>query len=84
MLVPTEKEALLGIAANDPQHIPGYGERGWCRCEYFIFSLAAEMRGRKVQLYAITRQVAPPPSRLPPGVPPPPPSGPHQRGQLNQ
>jgi len=35
--------------------IPGYGSRGWCRAEHFIFSLAAEMRGRKAQLYGIKR-----------------------------
>jgi len=51
--------------------IPGYGSRGWCRCEYFIFALAAEMRERPnapnrvgthdhnyVPLYAITRDGA--------------------------
>jgi len=32
-----------------PEKIPGYGSRGWCRVEYFIFSLAAEMRGREAQ-----------------------------------
>ena len=41
--------------ANYPEDIPGYGERGWCRSEYFIFSLWAEMHGREVQLYAIKR-----------------------------
>jgi len=51
MLVPTEEEKL----PHEPNQIPGYGSRGWCRCEYFIFSLAAEMRGRKAQLYGIKR-----------------------------
>ena len=45
MLVPTEEEELR----NYPAGIPGYGSRGWCRVEYFIFSLAAEMRGREMQ-----------------------------------
>ena len=53
MLVPTEESALTGIAAEFPEDIPGYGGRGWCRCEYFIFSLAAEMCEREVELYAI-------------------------------
>jgi len=45
MLVPTEEERLPQL----PHGIPGYGSRGWCRVEYFIFSLAAEMRGREEQ-----------------------------------
>jgi len=45
MLVPTEEERL----PNHPSRIPGYGSRGWCRVEYFIFSLAAEMRGRGLE-----------------------------------
>ena len=49
MLVPTEEEELPQV----PAQIPGYGSRGWCRVEYFIFSLAAEMRGREAPLYAI-------------------------------
>jgi len=54
MLVPTEEKNI--VASPDyPERIPGYGSRGWCRCEYFIFSLAAEMRGREAQLYAIER-----------------------------
>ena len=51
MLVPTEEKGL----PKYPERIPGYGSRGWCRVEYFIFSLAAEMRGRKPQLYGIHR-----------------------------
>ena len=38
MLVPTEESALTGDAAKFPEGIPGYGKRGWCRCEFFIFS----------------------------------------------
>ena len=45
MLVPTEEEELF--VRVGPAAIPGYGSRGWCRVEYFIFSLAAEMRGRQ-------------------------------------
>jgi len=52
MLVPTEEEALH---SPYPESIPGYGLRGWCRVEYFIFSLAAEMRGHKAELYGIKR-----------------------------
>ena len=52
MLVPTEEEYLW---RDFPEEIPGYGSRGWCRVEYFIFSLAAEMRGREVPLYGIKR-----------------------------
>jgi len=51
MLVPTEEKRL----PHYPQKIPGYGSRGWCRVEYFIFSLAAEMRGRKAPLFGIER-----------------------------
>ena len=51
MLVPTEEE----FQSLFPELIPGYGSRGWCRAEYFIFSMAAEMRGRRAQLYAIHR-----------------------------
>lgn len=53
MLVPTEEEGV--DICGSPEDIPGYGSRGWCRCEYFIFSLAAEMRGREVPLYGIRR-----------------------------
>ena len=40
--------------------LPGAGTlaraRGWCRCEYFVFSLWSEMmRAEEVQLYQITR-----------------------------
>ena len=52
MLVPTEEDVLSN---HGPDSIFSYGDRGWCRVEYFIFSLAAEMRGRKVPLYAIKR-----------------------------
>ena len=47
MLVPSEEEELGYF--HVPEQIPGYGERGWCRCEYFIFALAAEMRGIEAQ-----------------------------------
>ena len=53
MLVPTEEREMQGAAARFPEEIPGYGRRAWCRCEYFIFSLAAEMRECEVELYAI-------------------------------
>ena len=54
MLVPTEEEQLPGCGlGHSPDHIPGYGSRGWCRVEFFIFSLAAEMREREVPFYAI-------------------------------
>ena len=33
MLVPTEEEMLPGSVAQYPERIPGYGKRGWCRCE---------------------------------------------------
>ena len=59
MLVPTDLDEsapfwlLIGVG---PQNIPGYGKRAWCRVEYFIFSLAAEMReSGAVELYAIKR-----------------------------
>ena len=56
MLVPTEETELEGNAATYPEDIPGYGARGWCRAEYFVFSLWAEMVGREqVELYAIKR-----------------------------
>ena len=56
MLVPTDQDNLIGNAAKYPEDIPGYGKRAWCRTEYFIFSLAAEMRESEVvELYAIKR-----------------------------
>jgi len=51
MLVPTEEKGL----PKYPERIPGYGSRGWCRVEFFIFSLAAEMRGSEARLYGIKR-----------------------------
>merc|ERR1740115_274791 len=53
MLVPTEEAKLEGGAAMAPEYLPAYGSRGWCRIEYFVFGLLAEMRGHEVQLYAI-------------------------------
>merc|ERR1719272_1047504 len=53
MLVPTEEAKLDINARRWPMHIPAYGSRGWCRIEYFVFSLLAEMQGHEVQLYAI-------------------------------
>ena len=40
------------------EDLPGYGSRGWCRCEYFIFSLWAEIQEvqRDMQLYTICRE----------------------------
>ena len=56
MLVPTDRDELYGPQAKFPEDIPGYGERAWCRTEYFIFSTAAEMReSGVVELYAIKR-----------------------------
>jgi len=52
MIVPTEENYM---PTKFLWELPGYGSRGWCRVEYFIFSLAAEMRGRKPQLYGIHR-----------------------------
>ena len=54
-VTPSRTEELVPHTGEDlvphtPHMIPGYGSRGWCRVEYFIFSLAAEMRGRKAQL----------------------------------
>ena len=42
-LIPVEHASLEGVAAVDPQSIPNYGERAWCRLECAIFSLWAEM-----------------------------------------
>ena len=58
MLVPTEEAELVGNAPSYPEEIPAYGSRGWCRIEYFVFSLLAEMQGHEVQLYAIKRDGA--------------------------
>jgi len=50
MLVPTEEDKML---PPQPEKIPEYGRRGWCRCEYFIFSSWCEMQNKgDVQLYA--------------------------------
>ena len=49
MLIPTDERKLEGLAPKYPEWIPGYGDRGWCRVEYFIFSLAAEMREHEVE-----------------------------------
>ena len=46
MLVPTEEEELMQFGLVT---IPGYGSRGWCLVESFIFLLAAEMRGHEMQ-----------------------------------
>ena len=55
MLVPTDMDEMIRYCQY-PDHIPGYGERAWCRTEYFIFSTAAEMRESEVvELYAIKR-----------------------------
>ena len=54
MLVPTSITEVAGNAAKSPMRIAGYGDRGWCRCEFFIFSLLAEMRQQDVELYAIS------------------------------
>jgi hypothetical protein len=43
MLIPTEES---GDPGHLPDLIPGYGKRGWCRVEYFIFALLAEMEGK--------------------------------------
>jgi len=52
MLVPTEERKLQ---AQYPEHIPGYGKRAWCRCEYLLFSLWAMLRGEEVvNIYALT------------------------------
>merc|ERR1740133_493683 len=53
MLVPTEEAKLVSYAANYPDHLPAYGSRGWCRIEYFVFGLLAEMQGHEVHLYTI-------------------------------
>merc|ERR1740133_346688 len=53
MLVPTEEAKLEGSADSYPNRLPAYGSRGWCRIEYFVFGLLAEMQGHEVQLYAI-------------------------------
>ena len=57
MLVPTQQAKFKGDACTFPELIRGYGRRGWCRGEFFTFSLWAEMQPdrQKVQLYAATR-----------------------------
>ena len=49
MLIPVEVEEgieELGVHAKfDPGSLPAYGPRAWCRCEWFIFMLWAEMEG---------------------------------------
>jgi hypothetical protein len=57
------------LAATSPSYLPDYGARAWCRVEWFIFMLWAEMNGARprqkgawrllsadcpVQLYAVT------------------------------
>ena len=51
MLVPTDEAR---VSARFPENIAGYGSRGWCRAEYFIFSLWSAIVGREgeVELYA--------------------------------
>ena len=61
MLIPVEVEERIeelgGCASFDPGSLPAYGPRAWCRCEWFIFMLWAEMEGaKKVQLYAVNLQ----------------------------
>ena len=55
MLIPVEVEERIeelgGCASFDPGSLPAYGPRAWCRCEWFIFMLWAEMEGaEEVQL----------------------------------
>lgn len=42
MLIPCRDEA---VEAAYPEDLPVYGTRGWCRAEYFIFSLTSELAG---------------------------------------
>ena len=59
MLVPTEEGEFAGDALTYPEDVPGYGKRGWCRSEFFVFSSWAEMEEvTEVQLYAATREGA--------------------------
>merc|ERR1712224_1098168 len=61
MLIPLATENTLkdpsdpdSECAYYPEDITEYGERGWCRVEYFIFSLWSQMQGSRygVELYA--------------------------------
>lgn len=39
MVVPLDQDPFDGMGEAYPDYIENYGERGWCRCEFFIFSL---------------------------------------------
>ena len=63
MLIPAQEVNLQGSEAfkqakEYPALIPDYGPRGWCRLEWFIFSLLNEMQAdrQEVQLYVIQRK----------------------------
>ena len=57
MLIPAETEEAFttrGYVDPGPDNIPGYGERAWCRLEWFIFMLWSELEGAaEVHLYAV-------------------------------
>ena len=49
MLIPTPHAEVMAFY---PEKLPVYGKRAWCRAEFFVFALYAEMVGRDVRLYA--------------------------------
>ena len=55
MLIVTDLESIMPGDYGKPNRIRGYGDRGWCRIELFIFGLLAEMvgKGEDIQLYVI-------------------------------
>ena len=61
MLIPVEEEEDIrrlqdphDAAGWDPSGLPGYGPRAWCRLEWFVFMLWAEMSGiEPLQLHAV-------------------------------
>ena len=60
MLIPTQHDASQWVGVMDtlailsPGDLPDYGPRGWCRLEWFIFTLWAAIQGvDDLQLYAV-------------------------------
>ena len=52
MLIP--QRGKIGENIKYPEQLPIYGFRGWCRCEYYVFSCWSEMQKQEsVQLYAV-------------------------------
>ena len=67
MLIPVDALEIDFAWMEYPNRIPGYGDRSWCRIEWFIFQLLVDMQGREMTLYIVGSQTE---KRQGPGVGP--------------